>query len=189
MTASPGILASAGIMSGCSCCAQDSSFGLCIGLFAGIAVVAPSAEALELRRSETMVTIEATEVIEDTILAAADTVIVEGEIHGDLVAAGRRVVVNGAVHGNLFAAAESVAVHGDVQGLVAAAASNVELGETDIGGDLYAFGETIEVSGSIGEDVEAFAAHLNLLSGAVITGDVRVRTEDEDRLQQSASPR
>ena len=76
----------------------------------------PSANALEFRRSDAMVTIEATETIDDTLIIAADTVVVEGTINGDLIAVGERVVVTGSVSGNLISFADSVSVRGQVGG-------------------------------------------------------------------------
>jgi hypothetical protein len=95
---------------------------LCIVMLVGTTALAPSpATALELKRDDNVVTVSASEVIDDTLIAAGDTVLVKGTINGDLVAGGRRIDIAGTVKGNVFAFAESVTISGSVEGMVVSA--------------------------------------------------------------------
>ena len=159
------------------------------------------------------------EAVDDTLLAAGESVVIDGVINGDLLAAARRVVVNGTVIGNLIAFGADVAVYGNVGGTVVSAAETVEIsdavlkgdlwaagdkirikGQSQIGRnttlatesamvegkidrDLYVFAENIELNGEIGGDLEAFTHKVNLLSDALIGGNLRFRTEKEENLQ------
>ena len=97
-------------------------------------LVAPvPANALEIRRDEDVVTITKSETINDTLLVAADTVLIEGVVTGDVVAVGRRVNVSGSVQGNLLGFAESVTVRGEVGGFVSGCCVLVRSAQSDGG--------------------------------------------------------
>lgn len=198
------------------------TLGMTATFLLAIALVFPApAEALDFRRSEGVVTIPEDVTIDDTLIVAAETVIIDGRVTGDVLAASRRVVVNGSVGGNLAAFAEDITIRGEVGGFAMSAGSSLEYDEATIGGDLWAagdritvdsesrvgrnatlasetatvdgqvakdvfvFAERIEVDGRIGEDLEAFTRRVNLLNDAVIEGNVRFRSRDENNLERS----
>ena len=121
------------------------SMGVLIA-FGGTLAAPTPASALDLRyEDEGVITLKADETVNDTLLIAADTILIRGDIDGDLIAAGRRIEVDGAVSGNLIAFAEEVTLHGSVGGSVMTAASSVELGTVQIKGDLWAAGNRVSV--------------------------------------------
>jgi cytoskeletal protein CcmA (bactofilin family) len=140
------------------------------------------ASALEVRRNETgVVTIGAAETIDDTLVVAADRVVIEGTVTGDVIAAGRSIEVSGTVGGNLLAFGESVRVRGKVGGSTVAAARDVRLDGAAIDGDLWAAGggvvidprarvgrnatlasETATIEGVIARDLYAFSETIEL---------------------------
>ncbi|HET9358916.1 MAG TPA: zf-HC2 domain-containing protein [Vicinamibacterales bacterium] len=141
---------------------------------------AAAADALEVRRAERTLTIASDQTIDDTVIAAAETVEVDGTITGDLIAVGRRVRVRGMVRGNLITAAQNIEIEGTVDGSVLQFGQTVtNRGQT--GGNLYAFGQTITtpgvarvggnvtvfsetatIEGSVGHDVTSFGRQLDL---------------------------
>lgn len=141
---------------------------------------AVAADALEVRRAERTLTIASDQTIDDTVIAAAETVEVDGTITGDLIAVGRRVRVRGRVRGNLITGAQNVEIEGTVDGSILQFGQTVTTrGQT--GGNLYAFGQTITVpgmarvggnatvfsetatiEGSVGRDVTSFGRQLDL---------------------------
>ena len=191
---------------------------VCLLVFGVVLAMPAPVSALDIRSDRDVVTIGAADTVDDTLIVAAETVLIEGTVTGDVVAAARRIEVSGTVEGNLLGFSETVAVSGVVNGTVLGAASSLDFlgsavgsdlwvaGETlridddaRIGGnatvatgttsmdgsvakDLYAFGETVELGGTLGQDLEAFAARVRLLGEAKVGGDVRYRTEDEDDL-------
>ncbi|MGI9325857.1 MAG: hypothetical protein ACR2PZ_11605 [Pseudomonadales bacterium] len=102
-------------------------------------------QALELRRDTDVVTIAESETINDTLLVAAETVLIEGVITGDVVAVGQRIDVTGSVEGNLVTFAETVTVRGKVGGFALGGASLYDLREANIGGDLWVAGEKVGI--------------------------------------------
>ena len=190
----------------------------CLLVFGAILAMPAPVSALDIRGDRAVVTIGASETVDDTLIVAAETVLIEGTVTGDVVAAARRIEVSGTVEGNLLGFSETVAVSGVVNGAVLGAASSLDFLGSALGGDLwvagetlridddariegnatvasrmtsmdgsvakdlYAFGETVEVGGTLGQDLEAFAARVRLLGEAQVGGDVRYRTEDEDKL-------
>lgn len=124
-----------------------ATLSLCLlAAISGSLLAPPSANALELRRSDNMVTIEATETIDDTLIIAGDTVLIDGTINGDLIALGRRVIVSGSVGGNLIAFAEAVTVRGQVDGFVLGVASSLEFSDAIVKGDLWGAAAVVSIS-------------------------------------------
>jgi cytoskeletal protein CcmA (bactofilin family) len=154
--------------------------GLACLILLSVLLPAATADALEVRRAEGILTIPSGQTIDDTVVAAAETVEVDGTITGDLIAMGRRVRVRGTVSGNLITGAQNVEIEGEVEGSVVQFGQTVAMrGQT--GGNLYAFGQTITVprgarvggnttvfsetttiEGSVGRDVTSFGRQLDL---------------------------
>ena len=154
-----------------------ATMGVCLVMFiAGTVVIPTPVNALEVRLDEDVVTVAKTEIIDDTLLIAAETILIEGVIKGDLVVVGRRIDISGTIEGNLVTFAESVTISGEVGGLVMGASESYNLRGAKVGGDLWVAGEKISldnesrvarnasvaarsatVEGSIGKDLYAFA--------------------------------
>ncbi len=163
-----------------------------VALGLGVAACAgpSSAEALETR-SGRVVTVGAGETLGGTLVAAAETIRVEGTIDGDLIAAAARIDLRGTVRGDLVVAAGAVDVGGTVEGsayVTAGAftvrgqvARSVYVAGRDIaiepggriGGDLTLAGRDVTLRGDVGRDVAALV-HAAELRGAV-GRDVRLR--------------
>jgi len=156
---------------------------LCLLVFMGATVVAPApANALQIKiEKEGVITIAETETIDDTLVVAAERIVIKGKVTGDLLAVGRSIDIDGSIEGNLFAFAESVTVTGTVGGLVLGAGSTFQLNGASVGGDLWAAGakvtvdaqtrvannagiaaQTATVEGSVAKDLYAFAEIVEL---------------------------
>lgn len=120
---------------------------LCLLVAVGGTLATPTpAQALEVRHEEDgIVTLKAGETIDDTLLVAAETILIKGDITGDLVAAARRIEVEGSVGGNLIAFGETITVRGSVGGSMLTAASSVELIGTQVVGNLWAAARSVSV--------------------------------------------
>ncbi len=149
------------------------------------ALFAPDASALERRILEREVTIPKEQTIDDTLIAAGETVVIEGVITRDLFAFARRVVVRGSIGGNLIAFAEEVTVQGQVGGMILGSGASMDLISATVSGDLWGAGESLRIdpatqiagnamiaarragiAGQIGHDALAFAEKLEV-SGMV----------------------
>jgi cytoskeletal protein CcmA (bactofilin family) len=154
---------------------------LVLGAVAG---VGPSpAEALEAR-SGMEVTVGAAQTVEGTLVAAAETVRIDGTVDGDLIVAAAHVDVRGTVRGDLVVAASTVEVVGTVGGSAYVAAGTLTLrGRVErglyaadrriliesgarVGGDLTLAGRSLEIGGQVERGVTMFA-HEAAVSGHV----------------------
>jgi cytoskeletal protein CcmA (bactofilin family) len=123
--------------------------------------------------------------VEDTLLALGDTVSIDGNVNGDLLAFGRRVTVRGNVSGDVISGAETVDIEGTVGGNVFSGARAVSLAMARVRGNLYAgarevtvsadseitgnavaAGDSVDVAGKIGVDLQGFAREV-VIRGAV----------------------
>ncbi|MEQ8858765.1 MAG: zf-HC2 domain-containing protein [Pseudomonadales bacterium] len=188
-----------------------------------LALAPTPGQAFELRRDDVRITIAADEIIDDTAVLIAETVLVEGTVTGDLVVLGERVTVRGRVGGVLVAMAEDLSVEGEVGGTVLGLGETVNLrgatleangyalGETvsvardvrvagnaaigardlDMQGsvtrDLLTLAETVDVGGSTGGDLRAYAGRVSLDDGARVGGDLIARVRGADDLQISSA--
>ncbi|MBL6815151.1 MAG: hypothetical protein ISQ65_07915 [Pseudomonadales bacterium] len=138
--------------------------------------MAPPSHALEVIHQEDAVVIDASEIINDTLIVAAQDVTVHGTIEGNLFVAAEIVTVTGNVAGTLIAFAEDILVTGNVGGMTVTAGDSVEFEAAMLDGDLWLAGDSIEldrdtmangnlVSGSSSLDIAGSVAK-DLLAGA-----------------------
>ncbi len=148
-------------------------------LCAVVAVTAQPAGAIVFRTGDT-VTVQAGEVIDDDLIAAASTLRIDGKVNGDIIAAGDTIQVSGPVTGSVMvagskvdvtgkvtgsvrAAGESVSVSGSVGRNVAVAGNNVALAAGGgVARDFYAAGNVVDVDGPVGRNVGAAGTTANL---------------------------
>ena len=125
------------------------------------------------------------------LITFAETVNVRGEVGGLALGAASSYNLKAAtVGGDLWAAGESVTLDSDSRvNRNATLAGQKTVIEGNVASDVTAFSDSIEVSGDIGQDLEAFAGRVRLLSDAHITGDLRFRSADKDRLFRADSAR
>ena len=153
----------------------------CLALAAGLS--AP-AEAIETRSTEN-VSIEADEIIDDTLIVFGRTARIDGVVTGDLIVFARSIEIAGSVHGDVFSFGRNVEIEGEVGGGIAGFGQVIRIGHTvgqsiygfgqsilsrrdaSIGGDFFAFAEDINVGGSVDRNVTAFG---NILT---VTGEVK----------------
>lgn len=161
---------------------SHSSLNLCVGVLLTAMFILPApANALEIRRDDDVVVIAATETIDDTLVVAAESVVVEGTINGSLIAVGQSVDISGSIAGNLVTFAEDINVRGQVGGTVIGGSSAFSINGATINGDAWVAGESITVGagaavgnnatfagesvtveGAIGKDLTAFCENVEL---------------------------
>jgi cytoskeletal protein CcmA (bactofilin family) len=134
--------------------------GLCV-LMALLAFSLPG-HALE-RRHSAFITVAANETVDDTLLAAANTVRVEGVINGDLLAFGRTVEVRGTVKGDLVCWAQRTEISGTVEGRIYNFSREFDL-DGQLGHSLYGLMQYMRVAdrAHVGEGILAGAGDVSL---------------------------
>ena len=118
--------------------------------------------SLERRHSE-VVTVAASETVDDTLLASGNIVRVEGVVNGDLLAFGRSVEVRGTVKGDLVSFARSTVVSGTVEGNIYDFSNSLELGG-QLGHNIYGLMQSLRVNdrGRVGGGVVTAAGDVSL---------------------------
>ncbi len=114
------------------------------------------------------------------LLAAAETLSVDGQVADDGFLAARTISVTGDLGGTTFAAAETISLlpSSRVNGTVFIGASNAELAGT-VAGDLYVGAGSLVISGTVTGDVYAGAKEITILDSALIEGDFVYDSEQE----------
>jgi putative zinc finger protein len=118
--------------------------------------------ALERRHAD-FVTVPANETVDDTLVAAGNTVRVEGVINGDLLAFGETVEVRGTVKGDLVSFGKRTVVSGNVEGSVYNFSRSLDL-DGQLGHSLYGFAQSLRVNdrAHVGEGIVAAAGDVSL---------------------------
>lgn len=131
---------------------------------------APAAAAVW--RSGDIVTIPATETIQDDLYVAGGRVEVLGRITGDLVVAGGNVVVRGPVEGDVIAAGGEVRLEGRVGQSVRAVGGSLEL-RNGVAGDLVAAAGRLTTAGDLVAKGDAMLAGGELVLGGQLGRSLR----------------
>jgi cytoskeletal protein CcmA (bactofilin family) len=115
------------------------------------------------RRHGDFITVAANETVDDTLLAAGNTVRMEGVVNGDLLAFGQTVEVRGTVKGDLISFAKRTVVSGSVEGSIFNFSRSLDL-EGQLGHSLYGFAQSLRVDdrGHVGEGVLVAAGDVSL---------------------------
>ena len=173
------------------------SFSLCLFTATLLGGIAPDSQAFELRRDEHRVTIGADEIIDDSLIVTAETIVVDGTVTGDLIVLGEQVSVRGYVGGSLIGVAETLSIEGEVAGNVLGIGETVDIRGAPLAANLYGIGRAVtvhadtevagnvllaaaeaEAQGTVGRDLLAAAQHFTL-SGRV-NGDLQSYAEQID---------
>src|SRR6201998_2630815 len=127
------------------------------GLRLLIVLLALSLPSLALeRRKGDFVTVAANETVDDTLMAAGNTVRIEGVVNGDLLAFGRTVEVRGTVKGDMVSLAKRTMVSGTVEGRIYTFSESLDL-DGQVGHSLYGLVQSLRVNDRchVGEGIVA----------------------------------
>src|SRR5436309_5154718 len=118
--------------------------------------------ALERRHAE-FVTVAANETVDDTLLAAGNTVRVEGVVNGDLLAFARTLEVRGTVKGDLVSFAKRTLVSGTVEGRIYNFSQSLDL-DGQLGHSIYGWVQSLRVDNraQVGEGIVVGAGDISL---------------------------
>jgi cytoskeletal protein CcmA (bactofilin family) len=150
------------------------------GLRLLIALLALSLPSFALeRRHGDFVIVAVNETVEDTLLASANTVRVEGVVNGDLLAFGRTVEVRGTVKGDLISCARRTEVSGTVEGHIYTLSHSLDL-EGQVGHSIYGLVQSLHVDdrGRVGEAIVVGTGDASL--EGVVKRSVNIYTNNGD---------
>lgn len=132
-----------------------------VGLLAGLALLLlPSAgSAVEVRHGGN-VRISSSETIDGTLIAAGDTVNIDGTINGDLIVSGRSVNVRGRVKGDVLCATNTLDFSGEAEG------------------NLFSFMQTLNLRGRVERNLYGWVQTLQIANGGRVGADVVAGTSN-----------
>jgi hypothetical protein len=109
--------------------------------------------ALERRHGD-FVTVAANETVDDSLVAAANVVRVDGVINGDLLTFGRTVEVRGTVKGDLISFAQRTEVSGTVEGHIYTVSRTLDM-EGQLGHSIYGAVQSLHIDdrGRVGNGI------------------------------------
>src|SRR5262245_7958349 len=176
-----------------------------LSALAFITVFSSSSYGLDVRSGKP-VTVPSGETVDDTLVAAGESVVVEGTVTGDLIAFARQVTIRGRVKGNVISFAQHVELEGTVEGSVFGFAQSLDT-RGQVGHNVYAFAQAADMSrdshvaenvivfagestleGTIGKDAYARAASIQVSAPARINGSftARVSRPESARIEPGA---
>lgn len=132
-----------------------------------IAILMPIVGFAATRNNSDSVFVASDETITGNLMAAAESIVIDGAISGDLIAAGNSITVNGRVEGDVIAIAQNIVINGEIGGNVRVVGSYININSL-IARNLNAFGSEV----LIGENTKV---GWDVLIGAVsarINGDI-----------------
>jgi hypothetical protein len=95
----------------------------------------------------------------------------EENITGNLLAAGDSVIVDGIIGGDLIVAANYITVSGRVEGDILAIGQNINI-DGEVGGNIRVIGNTIIINGDVSRNVNAFGSQVIIGDNSRIGWDV-----------------
>jgi cytoskeletal protein CcmA (bactofilin family) len=114
--------------------------------------------------------------IKGDLVCAAETVTVNGDVSGDILCAAQNLTINGAVGGNVRIIGQTVTLNGTIGKNLNAAAQSVTTGpQAKIGSEAGILAETTTLRGPIGSNLYGSMSTLNLKS--TVNGNVDVYVE------------
>lgn len=122
-------------------------------------------------------TLGADDSLSENLYVGAATVVVAGDVVGDVFAGGAIVTVTGAVDGDLFVGGDTVNILGSVSGDVRAGGSNIIIGE-DVQGDLLVGGAIVHILPGVTVHGDAMIGAGRLIVDGTVKGEVTVGAED-----------
>lgn len=150
---------------------------IAISALSFLLTAAPESQAFDIRRDEHRIIIAADEVVDDTLIATAEEIVIDGTVTGDLIVAGESLSIRGRVDGIVLAAGESVRLEGDFGGSVFGAGETLNVRGATLAGSFYGAGEELvvhddaEISGNMAVAGETVEIHGRVARDLVAAGE------------------
>ncbi|MBI4465922.1 MAG: zf-HC2 domain-containing protein [Acidobacteria bacterium] len=143
---------------------RPTALAVLVTLVLALALAQPGT-ALEPRKvHKGTLTIAAGEILDDTLVAFGQKVVVDGTVTGNVIVFGEGIEINGTVKGDLICFNGGVRLQGAVEGNVFCFSGGIDM-PGRVGQSAYAFvgGFNLQPGSQVGGDLVAFAGGLNLM--------------------------
>ncbi len=102
----------------------------------------------------------------ETLFVAKDEI-----ISGNLIAAGESIIVDGTVSGDLIVAAQSLVVTGRIEGDILALSQEIEI-KGEVGGNVRVFGDSVNIDSNITRNLNAIGSNVTIGENTRVGWDV-----------------
>ncbi len=179
---------------------MESSNTLLLILFLSVILICAPVTATETVGAD-QYTLGKGEVLDDDLMVAGGTIIIGGDVSGDLIAAGGDIKLAGRVGDDAWIAGGSLIIDGEISDDLRVAGGAINLrgsvgdnamiaggtitagSKSSVGGDLDVAGGSIEIAGDVGGDLSCSGG--SVVIGGSIDGNVTINADDI-RILQSA---
>jgi len=170
-------------------------------LFLSVILICTPATATEMVAADHQYNLGEGEVLEDDLIVAGGTIMIDGDVSGDLIVAGGTIEVAGRVDDDAWIAGGSLIIDGEIGDDLRAAGGDIHLrgsvadnamiaggtitasSNSDVGGDLDVAGGSIKIAGHVGSDLSCGGG--SVVIGGAIDGNATIYADDI-RILQSA---
>lgn len=121
-----------------------------------VAILVPIISFAATKSNSDSIFVASDETITGNLMAAAESVIIDGAISGDLIAVGSSITVNGRVEGDIIAMAQNIVINGEV------------------GGNVRVVGSYINVNGLIARNLNVFGSEILIGENTKVGWDVLI---------------
>ncbi|KAF5412257.1 MAG: hypothetical protein C5S47_01830 [Candidatus Methanogasteraceae archaeon] len=174
---------------------------LLVLLFISVILICAPATATEMVAADHQYNIGEGEVLEDDLIVAGGTIMINGDVSGDLITAGGNIEVAGRVDDDAWITGGSLIIDGEIGDDLRAAGGDIHLrgsvadnamiaggiitasSNSDVGGDLDVAGGSIEIAGHVGSDLSCGGG--SVIIGGAIDGNATIYA-NKIRILQSA---
>ncbi len=101
------------------------------------------------------------QVVNQTLLKAGESLIIEGQVKGDVILAGGLITLQGDIDGDVYLAGANLTLNGSVHGNVYAVGSNIAI-NGPVTGSVWAAGNNVVVNSQVGKNANLFGANVIL---------------------------
>lgn len=131
---------------------------------------------------------QVTQSVTEDVIAAGERIIIRAKIGDDVRAAGRIINIDAEVDDDVILAGETIALgpNATISGRTWTAARSVDIAG-QLGAELRAAAQEVTISGQIKGNVYLIAESIEVLPGAIITGDFSYRSSTEANIASGAN--
>ncbi len=121
-----------------------------------VAILVPIISFAATKNNSDSIFVASDETITGNLMAAAESIIIDGAISGDLIAVGSSITVNGRVEGDIIAMAQNIIINGEV------------------GGNVRVIGNYININGLIARNLNTFGSEVLIGENTKVGWDVLI---------------
>jgi len=136
-----------------------------VAAVSGILMLLPGGVAAFVIKTGDSVVVPKGQTINETLVAVGQTVVVEGEVKGDVICAGQNIDISGTVEGDVICAGQNITLASRVGGSVRGAGQTIKMNGR-VGRNVTVAGQTLNASSTVAGEM-LFAGQQAIINGRI----------------------